>query len=130
VSFPPHPYGSPELHPAFQRPSRKGRGRFWLGVLAGGCGVIILGLIGLLALGVALGPRLARSPTVPAAVPTVPATSCPGAKACATEDGVTLLVLQVDRDYHPAPYSIPGIISPLPPMTPRPGFHIVRLVVE
>src|SRR5690348_7922009 len=114
---PPPPYAPPPN----VRP-RAGWGRFWLGVLTGGCAVLVLeaiaALILLLVIGSAINGAVQRAtggggtgalPGLPGGVP-LPAT-LPGLtqrsdpcspQPCVAHDGMTVLVGKVDRNAGPA----------------------------
>jgi hypothetical protein len=96
---------------------RPGWGRFWLGVLAGGCGVIVVEAVALLVafvvLGAAIGSavRHATGGTsipglpggLPAGLPQITTSSDPcSPQPCAAHGGVTVLVANVNRSAGPA----------------------------
>jgi hypothetical protein len=99
--------------PPVPQPPRPGSGRFWLGVLAGGCGVLVLEalifLIVTVVLGVALksalrsptggvGPGLPGGVSLPSNVPGFSQSSDPcSPQPCMAHGGVTVLVGGVNR---------------------------------
>jgi hypothetical protein len=106
-------------------PPRAGWGRFWLGVLAGGCGVVALEGLAFLVLFVALGAAvnsavrgnggsLPGMPGLPgAALPDLAQHSDPcGPQPCLSHGGVAVFIANVNRNAGPASTS---------------GAHLVRL---
>jgi hypothetical protein len=117
---PPYQQAPPPYAQApYARPPQPGWGRFWLGVLAGGCGVLVLEALALLVILVALGSAISSAlggggsttlPGVPGGVP-LPS-GLPGLsqrsdpcspQPCMAHSGVTVLVSDVERDAGPAP---------------------------
>jgi hypothetical protein len=93
---------------------RGGSGRFWLGVLAGGCGVIAVEVISLLVVLFVVGATIGSAirgganglpglPALPSGLPNVSAHSDPcSPQPCLAHGGVTLLVANVNHNAGPA----------------------------
>lgn len=130
--YPPQPYAAPYALTPTARPPRPGWGRFWLGVLAGGCGVLVVEALALLVLLVVLGSAISsalRGQSGSGALPGVPGglplpSGLPGIaqrsdpcspQPCMAHSGLTVLVSDVQRDAGPA--------------TGGAGAHVVQLGV-
>lgn len=99
------------------QPAPPGWSRFWLGVLAGGCGVVVLEavatLVLLLVIGVTIGSAV-RSATnggsglpglpLPSGLPQIATRGDPcSPQPCVAHGGVTVLISDVNRNAGPAP---------------------------
>lgn len=119
---PQQPYRQQAPYPLMPaaRPPQPGWGRFWLGVLAGGCGVLVVEALALLVLLVVLGSAISgalRGQGGSGALPGVPGglplpSGLPGIsqrsdpcspRPCMAHSGLTVLVSDVQRDAGPAP---------------------------
>lgn len=122
----PVPPPQPTPQPVYAQP-RPGWGRFWLGVLAGGCGVLLLAALAFVILLVAVGsalnsavhqgggslPGLPGGLPIPSSLPGISQRSDPcSPQPCMAHGGVTVLVGGVTRDAGPASES---------------GSHLVRV---
>jgi hypothetical protein len=97
------------------QPARPGWGRFWLGVLAGGCSLLVLealaALVVVLVVGVAVGSAVRQAGSgglpgglgLPTGVPPLSTRSDPCApQPCLAHGGVTVLVANVNRSAGPS----------------------------
>jgi hypothetical protein len=122
MSRTPHPYGSPQLGPFAPPPPPPPtqRHRPWLLPVAIGCGVVLL-----VTIGTVVGAAVAKFPTVST---TDTSTTCRVGSVCATVDGVSLVLTQIDRSYQSPPQTPTAV--PFPSDSPLPGFHVVRVEVR
>ena len=113
-------YGSPQLgspQPYQPLPRRSGWGRFWIGVLVGGCGLLLLEAFGTCAVILVGGSAALRA--LPSPAPTTTQSQPCSPQPCLSRNGLTLQVSAVNRDA--------GVGAPFG--SPDPAFHRVILTV-
>jgi hypothetical protein len=113
-------YGSPQLgspQPYQPQPRRSGWGRFWIGVLVGGCGLLLIEAFGTCAVFLIGGSAALHALPSPGLAPAQSQACTP--QPCLARNGLTLQVNAINRDA--------GVGAPFG--TPDPAFHRVIVTV-